>query len=539
MVLALGASAGIAAPQKDGGSVASGGFQIGGMLTDATTGAPLAHARVAAALVTKRNDVSTITTDEDGRFLFTNLAPGKYTLSAQARGYVSQSFNQHDQYATSIAVGPDLDSSGLLFRLPREGAITGVVTDEAGEGVRDAQVALYFTGLSAGVAATILRGQTMTDYQGSYHFSHLAPGRYLIVVEGRPWYAQHGFLPDPVIPGGSTGSSDSTQLDVAYPITFYNGVTEASRATPIVLGRGERATADVTLQPVSALHLSIESEVDPKERGVMWLERRVLDGPPIQVPTQLSGDGKRLELNGIAPGHYTVRIYAAGKFGDQSASTTRDIDLNANGTLDPYSGGNSIVVSAQLRFESEAPHQAFLELLNKKTREVLSERVTGNGDLVFKQGPVAGSYEVSLANAEGIYLKSISVTGAKVSGRTLEIGAEATVKLTIAAARGVGEVGGVASRDGWPFGGAMIVLVPADPAHNEMLFRRDQSDSDGTFTLPGVVPGVYTALAIEDGWELEWKNPEVLRNYMSRGVAVRVQPKGKYDIKVAVQLPRN
>ena len=97
------------------------------------------------------------------------------------------------------------------------------------------------------------------------------------------------------------------------------------------------------------------------------------------------------------------------------------------------------------------------------------------------------------------------------------------------------EVIGVALRDGRPFAGAMIVLVPADPAHNEILFRRDQSDSDGAFTLTGVVPGAYTVLALENGWELEWTNPEVLKSYLGGGVPVRVQAKGKYDIKVAVQ----
>jgi hypothetical protein len=117
----------------------------------------------------------------------------------------------------------------------------------------------------------------------------------------------------------------------------------------------------------------------------------------------------------------------------------------------------------------------------------------------------------------------------------MEVTSGTAVKLTITAGRGRGDITGVALRDDRPFAGAMVVLVPADPGHNQILFRRDQSDSDGTFTLPSVVPGAYTALAIEDGWELEWTNPEVLRNYLSRGVAVRVQANGKYDIKVAVQ----
>jgi len=90
-------------------------------------------------------------------------------------------------------------------------------------------------------------------------------------------------------------------------------------------------------------------------------------------------------------------------------------------------------------------------------------------------------------------------------------------------------------REGKETAGAMVVLVPADPAHNQVLFRRDQSDSDGTFTLGNIVPGTYTLLAIQNGWDLEWSKPEVLRRFMAQGEAMIVAPKGKYSVKVKVQ----
>ena len=81
----------------------------------------------------------------------------------------------------------------------------------------------------------------------------------------------------------------------------------------------------------------------------------------------------------------------------------------------------------------------------------------------------------------------------------------------------------------------MIVLVPQDPGHNLPLFRRDQSDSDGTFTLSNVVPGQYTVVAIANGWELEWANPAVLQPYLKGGESVQVPAEGKLDVKVQVQ----
>ena len=44
-----------------------------------------------------------------------------------------------------------------------------------------------------------------------------------------------------------------------------------------------------------------------------------------------------------------------------------------------------------------------------------------------------------------------------------------------------------------------------------------ESDSDGTFSLGGIVPGDYVLLAIKDGWDLEWSKSEALRPYYPRG----------------------
>jgi hypothetical protein len=336
------------------------------------------------------------------------------------------------------------------------------------------------------------------------------------------------------ISGAIGGQAEGSQLDVAYPITFYGGGTDVDRAAAIVLGHGESAVADVVLQPVRSVHVRIDNLGDLSGRNGFLLESRVLDGPPIPVQSQQTGDGKRQEIAGISPGHYTLRSYVAGKPGD-STWETREVDIDENGMLQLSPVNNSIPVSAELRFEAEAPRQADLQLVNKKTRAVLSERAGSDGNIVFKQGVTAGSYEVALGNAPDVYLKSIAASGARVFGRTVEVVSGTAVKLTIAAARGEGEVAGVALRNGRPIAGVLVILVPADPEHNQILFRRDQSDSDGTFTLPSVVPGAYTLVAIENGWELEWTKAEVLKPYLGQGVAVRVQPKGKYDIKLAVQ----
>jgi len=86
-----------------------------------------------------------------------------------------------------------------------------------------------------------------------------------------------------------------------------------------------------------------------------------------------------------------------------------------------------------------------------------------------------------------------------VIGHNIEIANAMPVRLIVTLSQGSGQVTGTALREGRPLAGAMIVLVPEHPENNVPLFRRDQSASDGTFSLPNVLPGKYTVVAIENG----------------------------------------
>ena len=68
----------------------------------------------------------------------------------------------------------------------------------------------------------------------------------------------------------------------------------------------------------------------------------------------------------------------------------------------------------------------------------------------------------------------------------------------------------------------MIVLVPKNPEANLDRFRRDQSDLDGSFVLKNVIPGTYTIVAVEDGWELDWARAAALSPYLERGQTIEV-----------------
>ena len=79
----------------------------------------------------------------------------------------------------------------------------------------------------------------------------------------------------------------------------------------------------------------------------------------------------------------------------------------------------------------------------------------------------------------------------------------------------------------------MVVLVPQAPENHPDLFRRDQSDLDGTFALRSVVAGKYTVIAIENGWELEWSRPDVIASYLRNGQKIIVGDQQRGAMKLA------
>src|ERR1700674_5522468 len=155
VVLVLGAFA----QEHVAPSPAKQSFRITGTVVSALTGQPLVHTEVEIGLALKSETQQSLITADDGRFQFDGLLPGKYWLRAARNGFSRQGFEEHEGYFTGIVVGPGLQSEDLLFRLRPDASISGVITDEQNESVRDAQIMLFRSGIENGRRTTSLQGQ--------------------------------------------------------------------------------------------------------------------------------------------------------------------------------------------------------------------------------------------------------------------------------------------------------------------------------------------------------------------------------------------
>ena len=489
-------------------------YRISGRLVAARSGAALSRCFVEITEINRGLESHTLLTDEDGRFSFDHLQPAKYRLTAGKQGFLTQAYEQHDNYSTAIAVGPGLVSEGLLFELTPGAILSGTVTDDAGEPVRQAQVKLFRDQDTDGIRSTQAQSAALTDDRGAYEIADIQPGAYFLSVSGRPWYAiqQHA------APGAAP---DAAALDVAYPTTYYPDVTDSDAATPIPFKGGDRLQADFILHAEHAMHLHIPMSEAAMKSGYGVSMSHSVFGQPEDVPVALTPDGSgAVEIDGLLPGHYDVALTATAGNHQTTSHFSADVGQGSAQIEDAENNNEVTVTGKVISSAGDLPRDSGMALVVSNSHRGFFGRVNDAGEFTISVPP--GAYEV-LGQINRHYLATVSATGAPLTGRVLTVRAGATPHLQILVGNSYGQIDGAVMHNGRPASAAMVLLVPDHSRENHILFRRDQSDSDGTFTLAGILPGHYRLVAIERGWELEWANPQVLAPFLlkSRSVDVR------------------
>ena len=494
------------------------GFQIAGTIVNAIGGGPLARARVTIADARNPRNTQSMVTSEDGHFDFKQVSAGKYSLQGEKRGFIPGLYDEHEQFSTAIVTGAGLDTENLVLRLSPSAILYGKILDDLGEPVREAQVSLYREDRRAGIGRIEKFGVVNTDDQGAYEFAQLDAGSYFVSVTAKPWYA----LRPRVSAVENLPTLIDSSLDAAYPVTYYGDSTEPDDATPIPVRGGDHLEADIHLNPVPALHLIIrvpENQIDGFHMPTF--EKPSFEGVETVQPESIRMVSPGVfEVDGVAPGRYSVRDNGTGQ-GDEDS----EIDITTNGQeLDTSKAQRAATVKATIQILGEAtlPPQIEVALRNSKMRLVAWQEMNAKGEVEF-QNLAPGKYDVLAGSRPKAYsVVQMSFDGNLTAGHTLTVAAGASMTVALSLAGGTVNVEGFAKRAGKGTSGAMIVLVPKDPETNRELFRRDQSDQDGSFLLRSIIPGTYTIVAIENGWDLDWSRPGVIAHYAKQGQTITV-----------------
>ena len=506
-------------------------YRIAGRTVSRVDGHTLQGATVRIVNTKSQQLVASTVSGEDGSFEFTDLKADKYSLDAVTDGYLASPYDEHDNFSSAIVTGAGVDTESLILRITPAAMISGQIIDEAGDPVRIAMVTLYRENREEGRSRITAFRRLQTNDLGTYEFVSLPPGNYFMSARATPWYAVHPQLRNSPSADKVPRPVDSS-LDVVYPTTFYADTTDVDGATPIPVRAGNQIDMDIHLQPVPAVTLTVHTTAGLQNTQ---LQESVF-GQPEEVNAQMEVTDSGTFLVGVPPGHYMLSHMS------QAAGSAKSmaIDLaRGNVDIDAMSGEESGSVKMHLEGENGlrlAPVTQ-IALRSKNGGGTVAESVSDKGQVEFA-GVKAGEYNVSVYGLDNhiYHVAKIETESGKSLGNLLSIAPGATLSLMVKVARPSCAIEGFVKNDGKPTPGVMVVLVPASPNDDIELFRRDQSDLDGSFVLPNVIPGKYTALAIRDGWTLEWGKPEILAHYLSKGVPVTVSANEQKSVRLSADL---
>ena len=123
-------------------------------------------------------------TSGNGRFVFSDLPQGAYSIDAAKPGYVPGAFGRHRPggIAQSLTLAADERIGNVTIAIWKFAATSGTLLDDAGEPLVGAEVLALRRSYEIGRVQMSQSSSAVTDDRGAYRIASLTPGDYVICV---------------------------------------------------------------------------------------------------------------------------------------------------------------------------------------------------------------------------------------------------------------------------------------------------------------------------------------------------------------------
>ncbi len=469
------------------------------------------------------------TADNDGKFVFEDVAPGGYILSAAKPGFVTTRYGARSNTSpgTQLNLTAGMELKDLAVKMTPQGVIAGKVLDQDGDPVTSAQVQVMHNTYLRGRKQLVPAASATTNDLGEYRLSNLSPGRYYISASDR-----RATLILTTERTGRSGEGQEGNITTYYP----NG-TDASTGAPVDVAAGSEIRGiDIRLlrAKVYTVRGKAASASGVPERALVAFVRKeegsanlpaILSGGSI---TQLRPDGS-FEFRNIVPGTYVLQVLQAILNGNAPANLTGRVEvtvadanidnlvlpmipgLEITGTVKLEDGDiGTLLKPAQTPGGAAAPTAAPLSPL--RFTVALSDAEGGvsigspnaqvKDDGTFQlNGVGTGRYTLNtVLLPQGTYLKSARFGGQDVTHAPIDTTSGAGGTLDLVLSSKPADVSGSVQNDkGEALSGVIVTLWPKTPdASPTGGALQANTDQNGGFQFKGLAPGEYYVAAWEE-----------------------------------------
>ncbi len=527
---------------------AEGTAVLRGRITDAASGLPIRRATIELAGRSTRGEPRGATTDDQGRFEFTDLPAGEYLVMVRKPGYASRGYGQRrwneSPRPLTLRAGERFDKCDVA--LERGGVITGRVFDEIGEPVLEATVRVLRHNWFRGRKRLVPAGAGTTNDLGVFRVFGLQPGEYVVQASIR---------------ASSRWLRDNAPVD--YAPTFYPGTADAASALAVEVTPGQESIADVSLQTVRVAGIAgqvLSGSGRPVTGGrVMAVlqaegDQGVFGGQPRSASIKPDGT---FQMTGLAPGTYLLSASVADAgFGPSDGREMAQQLVTVAGepvhgvTLALAPGG---VARGRVVVEGVAPASlAGLRVFARSADDGAVVMMGGGSapavapDGSFEVRGLVGRRLLSLIGggplAQGWTVKAVVLGGRDVQDAGIDFVPGRTVSgIEIVLTRESAAISGTVTDDRGQRVTDYSVLAFSEDREKWFLpsmrwLRSARADQDGLFKLEGLAPGRFLVVAVDGLDAGALGDPDEIERL--RGSAVEVSLTGAEKKTVTLTLAR-
>lgn len=511
-----------------------------GVVTHAATQTSIRKAKVGLSAIGFEGG-GTVETGDDGKFVFKDVKPGRYRLTAEKAGYETTAYGAKkpgEGGGQVLRVDAGASMTTLSIALPKQGVIAGKVIDSDSEPVAKALVLALAKTYAQGKEMWLPRGAmpVMTDDLGAYRIGQLPPGKYVVCAMPFSWV-------QPVPPDGNLkpGTEEFSTT------TCFPNVPEMNEATALEI-KDATETPGIDIRMIRSKTVTVQGRLTGLPAGgsgsATILNLNTKTSGPIGNATHprtivMSADGK-FEFKNVVPGSYILHSLPTG-LGNAPYVVKAQVEIGEQPVTELL-----VPVVAPFELKAHIAAEPGPELKLASVRLVLTPAdgiqaalamgsANADGDLTISN-VVPGRHKINLQGlAATHYVARVRLGEQVVEGDEVEI-ASGAAPLNFEFALAKAEVSGVARTEkGEPAPGVGVALIPEPRKPFRMKFAR--TDQNGVFKIGNVAPGEYVAISLEGfdsgGGALE--NEEYLKPLLAKTKKIKVQDAGSQSVELIVQ----